>query len=158
MERYHFKTFRYLKTFRGQIFFCFNSGEFCEICRMERAGLEIWFSLYWWKSLSVQGVIEIIYESIAPLKTVYSQLNLILRHKHFFCLLVSTRASDRIFNLIFSKKFDQLETLLTLQRPKKALSAGSLCGSLVPIPQSKRSQKTFILPRKYQTSFSNMLS
>ena len=44
----------------------------------------------------------------------------------------STGASDRSFYPIFNKKFDHLETLLTIHRPKKVLSSGSLCGPLVP--------------------------
>ena len=46
----------------------------------------------------------------------------------------STGASDRSFYPIFDKSFDHLETLLTIRRPKKGLPAGSLRGSLVPIP------------------------
>ena len=49
----------------------------------------------------------------------------------------STGASGRSFYPIFNKKFDHLETLLTIHRPKKVLSAGSLCGPLVPSPQCK---------------------
>ena len=36
----------------------------------------------------------------------------------------STGASDRNFYPIFNNKFDYLETLLTIHRPKKVLSAG----------------------------------
>ena len=43
-------------------------------------------------------------------------------------------ASNRSFYPIFNKSFDHLETLLTIRRPKKGLPAGSLRGSLVPIP------------------------
>ena len=70
----------------------------------------------------------------------------------------STGASDRSFYPIFNKKFDHLETLLTIHRPKKVLSAGSLCRPLVPSPQSKCPKRTFILPQKYHASVSNMLS
>ena len=47
----------------------------------------------------------------------------------------STGASDKSFYPIFKKGFDQLETLLTICRPKKVLSAQSLCGRLLPSPQ-----------------------
>ena len=59
---------------------------------------------------------------------------------------------------LFCKSFDHLETLLTICRPKKVLSAGSLCGRLVPSPQSKCPKKTFVLPKKNHVSVSNMLS
>ena len=49
----------------------------------------------------------------------------------------STEASDRSFYPIFNKMFDHLETMLTICRPKTVLPAGSLCGPLVPSPQSK---------------------
>ena len=62
------------------------------------------------------------------------------------------------FYPIFNKKFDHLETLLTICRPKKALPAGSLCRPLVPSPLSKCPKRTFILPQKYHASVSNMLS
>ena len=68
------------------------------------------------------------------------------------------RASDRSSYPIFNKRFDHLETLLTIHRPKKVLSAGSLCGPLVPSPQSKCPKRTFMLPQKYHVSVSNMLS
>ena len=45
---------------------------------------------------------------------------------------ISTGASNRSFYSIFWKRFDHLETLLTIHRPKKVLSAGSLCRPLVP--------------------------
>ena len=48
-----------------------------------------------------------------------------------------TGASDRSFYPIFNKRYDHLETLLTIHRPKKALPAGSLCGPLVPSPLPK---------------------
>ena len=48
----------------------------------------------------------------------------------------STGASDRNFYPIFNNKFDYLETLLTIHRPKNVLSAGSLCGSPVLMPQN----------------------
>ena len=70
----------------------------------------------------------------------------------------STGASDKSFYPIFNKKFDHLEALLTTHRPKKVLSAESLCVSLVPRPQSKCPKRTFILLEKYLTSVSNMLS
>ena len=44
----------------------------------------------------------------------------------------STRASNRSFYIIFNKRFDHLKHLLTKHRTKKVLSAGSLCGSLIP--------------------------
>ena len=72
-------------------------------------------------------------------------------------LLSSTGASDQSFYHIFNKKFDHLETLLTIHRPKKVLSAGSLCGPLVPSPQSKCPKRTFMLPQKYHVSVSNTL-
>ena len=70
----------------------------------------------------------------------------------------STGASDRSFYPLFNKTFDHLETLLTICRPKKALSAESLCRSLVPSPQSKCPKRTFMLPQKNHLSVSNMLS
>ena len=57
-------------------------------------------------------------------------------HHSIHCY-ISTGASNRRFYTIFNKMFDHLETLLTIHRPKKVLSAGSLCGPLVPSPQSK---------------------
>ena len=62
--------------------------------------------------------------------------------------LCSTGASDRSFYPIFNKKFDHLETLLTIHRPKKVLSTGSLCGPFVPNSQSKCPKRIFILPQK----------
>ena len=73
-------------------------------------------------------------------------------------IFYSTGASDRSSYPIFNKRFDHLETLLTIHRPKKVLSAGSLCGPLVPSPQSKCPKRTFMLPQKYHVSVSNMLS
>ena len=70
----------------------------------------------------------------------------------------STGASDRSFYPIFNKRFDHLETLLTTCRPKKVLSARSLCGPLVPSSQSKCPKRTYMLPEKYHVSVSNMLS
>ena len=67
-------------------------------------------------------------------------------------------ASDRSFYPIFNKRFDYLETLLTICRPKKGLSARSLCAPLVPSPLSKCPKRTFMLPQKYHVSVSNMLS
>ena len=60
---------------------------------------------------------------------------------------VSTGASDRSFYPIFNKRFDHLETLLTICTPKNVLSAWSLCGSLVPSPHSKCPKRTFMLPK-----------
>ena len=59
---------------------------------------------------------------------------------------ISTGASDRSFYSIFNKRFDHLETMLTICRPKTFLSAGSLCRSLLPSPQSKCPKWTFMLP------------
>ena len=70
----------------------------------------------------------------------------------------STGASDRSFYPILNKRFDHLETLLTIYRPKNVLSAGLPCGPLVPSAQSKCSKKTFILPQKYWASVLSMLS
>ena len=67
----------------------------------------------------------------------------------------STEARDRSFYPTFNKRFDHLEAFLTICRPKKA---GSLCGSLVPSPQSKYPKRTFMLPQKYHVSVSNILS
>ena len=49
----------------------------------------------------------------------------------------STGANNKSFYSIFKKGFDHLETLLTIKRPEKVLSAGSLCWSLVSSHQSK---------------------
>ena len=73
-------------------------------------------------------------------------------------LYSSKGASDRSFYPIFNKRFDDLETLLAICRPKKVLSAGSLCGPLEPSPQSKCPERTFMLPQNYHVSVSNMLS
>ena len=70
--------------------------------------------------------------------------------KIFF--IYSAGASERPFHPIFNKRFHHLETLVTIQRPKKTLSAGSLCGPLVPSPQSKCPKRTFILPRNMLSS------
>ena len=70
----------------------------------------------------------------------------------------STGASDRSFHPIFNKRFDHLETFLTICRPKKVLSAGSLYQPLVPSTLSKCPQKTSMLPQKYHVSVSHMLS
>ena len=67
-------------------------------------------------------------------------LTYVLRFRHSHD---SKGASGRSFYTIFNKKFDHLEILLTIHRPKKVLSAGSLCGSLVPSPQSKCTKMTF---------------
>ena len=58
-------------------------------------------------------------------------------HKSKSKFWISTGASDRSFYPIFNKRFDHLETLLTISRPKKVLSAGSLCGPSVHSSQSK---------------------
>ena len=58
----------------------------------------------------------------------------------------------------FNKRFGHVEKLLTMHKPKNVLSAGSLSGPLVPSPQSKCPQKTFILPQTHHASGSNMLS
>ena len=68
-----------------------------------------------------------------------------------------TGASDRSFQPIFNKKLDHLEILLTICRPKKVLSAGSLCWPLVSSPQSKRPKRTSMLPQNHHASVSNML-
>ena len=70
----------------------------------------------------------------------------------------STGARYRSFYPIFNKTFYHLETLLTICRPKKVLSAGSLCGPLVPIPEFECPKRTLMLPQKYHVSVSNMLS
>ena len=60
---------------------------------------------------------------------------------------ISTGANDRSSYPIFNKKSGNLEALLTICRPKTVLSAGSLCGSLVPSFQSKYIKRTFMLPK-----------
>ena len=70
----------------------------------------------------------------------------------------STRGSHRSFYPIFNKGFDHLETLLQIHRPKKVLSAGSLCRPFVPSSHFKCRKRTFILPQKHQASVSNMFS
>ena len=77
--------------------------------------------------------------------------------KHLL-LYYSTGANSRSFHLIFNKRFDHLETFLTINRPKKELLAGSLRQSLVPSPLCKCPKRTFILQKKYHTSVSHMLS
>ena len=77
---------------------------------------------------------------------------------YIYIYSISTGASDRSFYSIFNKRFDHLETMLTICRPKKFLSAGSLCRCLLPSPQSKCPKWTFMLPQKYHVSVSNMLS
>ena len=64
----------------------------------------------------------------------------------------STGASGSFYP-IFNKRFDHLETLLTIQRPKKALSAVLLCGPLVPTPQSKCPKRTSHYPKKIMVRF-----
>ena len=70
----------------------------------------------------------------------------------------STGASDRSFYPILNKRFDHLETLLTICRLRKVLSAGSLYWPLVPSPQSKCHTRTCMLPQKYHISVSIVLS
>ena len=65
----------------------------------------------------------------------------------------STGASYRSFYPIINKTFYHLETLLTICRPKKVLSAGSLCGPLVPIPEFECPKRTLMLPQKYHIQF-----
>ena len=81
-----------------------------------------------------------------------------LLSKSVWVFSYSTGASDRSFYPIFNKRCDHLEALLTIHWPKKVLSAGSLCGLLVPSPQYKCPKRTFMLPQKYHASVSNMLS
>ena len=69
-----------------------------------------------------------------------------------------TGASDRSFYPIFNKKFDHLETLLTIQIPKKEFVSWVTLRPLVPSPQPKYTKGTFILPHKYHASVANMLS
>ena len=88
------------------------------------------------------------------LKNVYSDTHSTMRAGEYR----STGASDRSFYPIFNKRFDHLETLLTICRPQKIFSAGSLCGPLVPSPQFKYPKKNFMLPQKYHVSVPNMLS
>ena len=45
----------------------------------------------------------------------------------------ATYRSQRFYS-IFNKRFDHLETLLTICRTKKVLPAGSVCGPIVSIP------------------------
>ena len=59
---------------------------------------------------------------------------------------------DGSFYPISSKRFDHLETLLTVRRPKKVSSAVSMCRPLVLSPQSKCTKKTLILLQKYHFS------
>ena len=68
-------------------------------------------------------------------------------------LPISTGASDRSFYSTFNKRFDHLETLLTICRPKKVFSAGLLCGPLVPSPQSKCPKRTFMCPKSIMLQF-----
>ena len=60
----------------------------------------------------------------------------------------STGAWNRSFYPIFNKGLYHLETLLIIYRPKKGLSAGSLCGPLESSPLSTCSKRTFVLPPK----------
>ena len=74
-----------------------------------------------------------------------------------FEIACSSGAINGSICLIFNKRFDHLETLLTIHRPEKVLLAGLLCGSLLPSPQSKCLKRVFMLPQKYHASDSNML-
>ena len=74
------------------------------------------------------------------------------------CRANSTGDNDRSFYPIFNKRFDRIETLVTIHRPKKVLSAKLLCGPLVTSPQSKCPKRIFMLPQKYHVSVTNMLS
>ena len=85
---------------------------------------------------------------------VYYILNDTHREKMYF----TNSTGDRSFYPTFNKRLDHLETLLTIHRPQNKLSPGSLCGTLVPSPQSKCPKRTFMLPQKYHVSVSNMLS
>ena len=100
-----------------------------------------------------------IYTSMKSLQIKTSYLHL---HNKVFSeekiIYYSGGACDGSFYPIFNKRFDHLETLLAIHRPKKVLSAGSLCGRLVPSPQSICPKRTFMLPQKYHASVSNMLS
>ena len=71
-------------------------------------------------------------------------------------LLHQQYRSQRRFYPIFNKKSDLSEILLSIHRPKNVLSAGSLCRLLVSSPQSKCPKRTFILPKKYHASVSNI--
>ena len=42
------------------------------------------------------------------------------------------RTPTEVFTPFLTKKVDHLETLLTIHKPKNILSAGSLCGPLLP--------------------------
>ena len=70
----------------------------------------------------------------------------------YTCRFTSTGASDRSFYLIFNRKVESLRNIADNTQTKKVLSAGSLCRILVPSPQSKCPQKTFIIPQKYHDS------
>ena len=85
-------------------------------------------------------------------------LHPLLPTRQYYNALISAGASDRHFYPIFNKRFDHLETLLTICRPKKILLTGPLCRPLMPRPQSKCPKRTFMLPQKYHVSVSNMLS
>ena len=70
-----------------------------------------------------------------------------------FLIINSTGASDRSFYPIFNKRFDHLETLLTICRPKKILSAGLLCGLLVSSPQSNALKGPSCYPKSIMFQF-----
>ena len=65
----------------------------------------------------------------------------------------STGASEKRFNPIFNKRFDHLETLLMICRPKKVLSDGSLCGPLVSSPQSNAPKGPLCYPKSIMFPF-----
>ena len=77
---------------------------------------------------------------------------------------------DEIFSKYqygFRKGYSTQQCLLVVQEPAtevltpfltKVLSAGSLCGPLVPSTQSKCPKRTIMLPQKYHVLISNMLS
>ena len=71
----------------------------------------------------------------------------------FSSFTFSTGASDRSFYPIFNKRFDHLETLLTICRPKKILSAGLLCGLLVSSPQSNALKGPSCYPKSIMFQF-----
>ena len=68
-------------------------------------------------------------------------------------LTLSTGASDRSFYLIFHKRFDQLETLLTIHRSKKVLAAGSLPGPLVLVPSLNTPKGPSSYPKSIMLQF-----
>ena len=98
--------------------------------------------------LCLQGIFEWISEGLflkEPLSRSIRQLKLPIYY--------STGASDRSFYPIFNKRFDHLETLLTICRPKKILSAGLLCGLLVSSPQSNALKGPSCYPKSIMFQF-----